>query len=243
MIGALLPGTVSVAETFGAPPAGVLLPEEERVVARAVEKRKREFAAGRWCARRALAGLGWPPVPILPGPRGEPRWPSGTVGALTHCEGYAAAAVAPRQEVLAVGADAEPARPLPDGILDAVSLPDERAHLPRDRPGAPPLPWDTLLFSAKEAVYKAWFPMTGRTLGFEDAFLTFDPAGGTFTARLLVPGWQLADRLLTGFEGRWAVRSGLVVTAVAVPAAHTGPTARPTGSATAPLCGGEGPQA
>jgi 4'-phosphopantetheinyl transferase EntD len=66
-------------------------------------------------------------------------------------------------------------------------------------------------------VYKAWFPMTGRPLEFEDAFITFDPDGGTFTAQLLVPGWRLGDSVLTGFEGRWAVRAGLVMTAIAVP--------------------------
>ncbi|WP_260640175.1 4'-phosphopantetheinyl transferase family protein [Streptomyces angustmyceticus] len=218
MIDELLPESVSAAEVFGAPPAAALLPEEEPLVAHAVAKRTREFAAGRWCARRAMAGLGSPPVPILPGPRGEPRWPSGLVGAITHCEGYAAAAVARSAEVLALGVDAEPAKPLPDGVLEAVALPGERAALPQSLYGAPPLPWDRLLFSAKESVYKAWFPMTRRPLEFEDAWLTFDPDDGTFTARLLVPGWRLGDSVLTGFQGRWAVRAGLVMTAVAVPA-------------------------
>ncbi|MFE3492754.1 4'-phosphopantetheinyl transferase [Streptomyces sp. NPDC059175] len=227
MIDELLPETVSAAELFGvALPAAALLPEEERHVSRAVHERVREFSAGRWCARRAMAGLGVPPVPVLPGPRGEPGWPSGLVGALTHCEGFAAAVVARSAEVLALGIDAEPARPLPDGVLEAVALPGERAGLPHQPDGAPSLPWDRMLFSAKESVYKAWFPMTGRPLGFEDAFLSFDPGDGTFTARLLVPGWPLGDDLLTGFRGRWAVRSGLLLTAVAVlavPGVRTSP--------------------
>lgn len=78
-----------------------------------------------------------------------------------------------------------------------------------------------MLFSAKESVYKAWFPMTGRPLGFEDAQISFDPDDGTFSARLLVPGWRLGDAELTVFQGRWAVRAGLVLTAVAVPVAQT----------------------
>lgn len=217
MIDELLPDSVSVAEIFGDPPAGALLREEESFVSRAVDKRKREFAAGRWCARQAMAGIGARSAPILPGPRGEPRWPAGVVGAITHCDGYAAAVVARPRDVLAVGADAEPAGPLPDGILEAVSLPGERAGLLHCRRREPSLPWDRLLFSAKEAVYKAWFPMTGRPLEFEDAFITFDQDGGTFTAQLLVPGWRLGDFVLTGFEGRWAVRAGLAMTAVAVP--------------------------
>ncbi|MEV6569220.1 4'-phosphopantetheinyl transferase family protein [Streptomyces kronopolitis] len=231
MIDELLPETVSAAELVGdEPPAAVLLPEEEPHVARAVEKRVREFSAGRWCARRAMAGLGLPPVPVLPGPRGEPGWPDGIVGALTHCEGYAAAVVARSSEVLALGIDAEPAQPLPDGVLAAVALPGERAALPHHHDGAPPLPWDRMLFSAKESVYKAWFPMTGRPLEFEDAFLAFDPDNGTFTARLLVPGWPLGDELLTGFRGRWAVREGLVLTAVTVPAVRDGHTPPAHGS-------------
>ncbi|MFD3419585.1 4'-phosphopantetheinyl transferase family protein [Streptomyces decoyicus] len=233
MIDELLPESVFAAEVFGEPPAAALLPEEETLVSRAVDKRVREFAAGRWCARKAMAGLGAPPVPILPGPRGEPRWPSGLVGAITHCDGYAAAVVARSTEVLALGVDAEPAKPLPDGVLEAVALPGERAGLPRNPYGAPPLPWDRLLFSAKESVYKAWFPMTGRPLEFEDAFLSFDPDGGSFTARLLVPGWQLGDSVRSGFQGRWAVRAGLVMTAVVVPAAQGGRTSPAPGGGAA----------
>ncbi|MEV7465528.1 4'-phosphopantetheinyl transferase superfamily protein [Streptomyces kronopolitis] len=232
MIDELLPETVSAAELLGdEPPPAALLPEEEPHVARAVDKRVREFSAGRWCARRAMAGLGLPPAPVLPGPRGEPGWPAGLVGALTHCEGYAAAVVARSSQVLALGIDAEPAQPLPDGVLEAVALPGERAALPHHSDGAPPLPWDRMLFSAKESVYKAWYPMTGRPLEFEDAFLAFDPDNGTFTARLLVPGWQLGDDLLTSVRGRWAVREGLVLTAVAVPAPQNGRTARGSGAA------------
>ncbi|MGX1852344.1 4'-phosphopantetheinyl transferase family protein [Streptomyces sp. NPDC055299] len=234
MIDELLPETVSAAELFGdEPPAAALLPEEEPHVSRAVDKRVREFSAGRWCARRAMAGLGVPPVPVLPGPRGEPGWPAGLVGALTHCEGYAAAVVARSTEVLALGIDAEPAQPLPDGVLQAVALPGERAGLPHHPDGAPPLPWDRMLFSAKESVYKAWYPMTGRPLGFEDAFLSFDPDDGTFTARLLVPGWPLGEDLLTGFRGRWAVRAGLVLTAVAVLAVQGERTSPAPGSGAA----------
>lgn len=75
-----------------------------------------------------------------------------------------------------------------------------------------------MLFSAKESVYKAWYPLTGRWLDFTDAALAFDPVSGTFTARLLVPPPVLEGHgPLTEFHGRWAARDGLVVTAIAVP--------------------------
>jgi 4'-phosphopantetheinyl transferase EntD len=212
----LLPA-VAAAEEFGDRPDAVLFPEEQAVIGRAVEKRRREFATGRACARAALARLGQPPVAILPGERGSPGWPPGIVGSITHCAGYRAAAVAKAAEVLTIGLDAEPDEPLPDGVLGAISLAAERAGL-RDLAQAAPGPnWDRMLFCAKESVYKAWFPLAGRWLGFEQAHITLDPAGGTFTARLLVPGPEVDGRELTAFEGRWLARDGLILTAISVP--------------------------
>ena len=90
MIASLLPDTVVTVEARDGDWTAPLLPEEEPLVARAVDKRRREFAAGRACARRALEQLGLPASPILAGPRREPLWPPGVVGALTHCRGIAA---------------------------------------------------------------------------------------------------------------------------------------------------------
>ena len=162
-----------------------LFPEEREHIAHAVAKRRVEFAAVRRCARRALRELGYPPVPILPGEQREPRWPEGVVGSMTHCAGYCAAAVARSGEVSALGIDAEVHAPLPEGVLDLISLESERALLAEltDRvPGA--VHWDRVLFSAKESVYKAWFPLTRRWLGFEQADIELR-LDGTFEARLL----------------------------------------------------------
>jgi 4'-phosphopantetheinyl transferase EntD len=211
----LLPA-VAAAEEFGDRPDAVLFPEEEAVIGRAVEKRRREFATARACARAALARLGQPPVAILPGERGSPGWPPGIVGSITHCAGYRAAAVGRASEVLAIGLDAEPDQPLPDGVLDVISLAAERASLAGLAASAPGPNWDRMLFCAKESVYKAWFPLTGRWLGFEQAHITLDPAAGTFTARLLVPGAEVAGRELTAFDGRWLARHGLILTAISV---------------------------
>jgi 4'-phosphopantetheinyl transferase EntD len=213
----ILPAEVNCAESFGGDPVGPLFPEEETMVARAVDKRRREFATGRDCARRALSALGVPPAPLLPGYRGAPQWPDGIAGSITHCPGYCAAAVAWKTDLLAIGLDAEPSEDLPGGVLELISLPAERARL-RDLAAAFPGPhWDRLLFCAKEAVYKAWFPLTGRWLGFEDADITVDPAGRTFTARLLVPGPVVGETPLAGFTGRWLADQNLIMTAIAVP--------------------------
>jgi 4'-phosphopantetheinyl transferase EntD len=217
MIEEILPAGVASAESFYDPPHVPLFPEEQAVIGAAAEKRRREFATGRGCARRALAALGLPPSPILRGDRGAPGWPPGIVGSITHCAGYRAAAAARSQDALAVGLDAEPDLPLPDRVLDAVSLPAERAMLRDLAAAAPGTSWDRLLFSAKESVYKAWFPLTGRWLGFPDAEVTVSPADGTFTARLLVTGATAGGCPVDGFAGRWLARDGLLLTAVTVP--------------------------
>jgi 4'-phosphopantetheinyl transferase EntD len=214
----ILPGAVATAEGRGEDGDASLLAGEGAIVARAVEKRRREFAAGRDCARRALGRLGVPPAPILSGERGEPLWPEGVVGSITHCDGYWAAAVARAVDVLTLGVDAEPNAPLPDGVLGDVARAEELPRVAGLAAADPSVRWDRLLFSAKESVYKAWFPLARRWLGFEDAELSIDSAVGAFTARLLVEGPTVAGRPLTGFEGRWLVRDGLIVTAITVPA-------------------------
>jgi 4'-phosphopantetheinyl transferase EntD len=230
----LVPPPVAVAEWFGDKPDGFLFPEEAAVIGQAVDKRRREFTTVRACARQALRQLGVAPVPILPGERGAPQWPSGVVGSMTHCDGYRATAVALVADIGSIGIDAEPNRPLPDGVLGLVSLPDERtmlAGLPASpagsgvqaapggaSPGTAGPCWDRLLFSAKESVYKAWFPLTRRWLSFKEAAVIIGPADGTFTARLLVPGPVVNSRPLSVFEGRWLARDGILVTVVTVPA-------------------------
>ncbi|WP_305782324.1 4'-phosphopantetheinyl transferase family protein [Symbioplanes lichenis] len=215
MIARLLPAAVRTAEVW-ADPAGVeLLPGEAELVANAVPKRQAEFATVRHCARTALAELGVAPVPILRGERGAPIWPAGIVGSMTHCAGYRAAAVARSADLAGVGIDAEPAGPLPEGVLDLVSLPAERAHLAELAAVRPDVWWERLLFSAKESVYKVWFPRTGAWLGFEEAALTFDPVAGSFSARIL------RDGPFASLHGRFAVEDGLVVTAIALPAASS----------------------
>ncbi|HVK24496.1 MAG TPA: 4'-phosphopantetheinyl transferase superfamily protein, partial [Actinokineospora sp.] len=215
MIERILPPAVTPAEAFTDPPEATLLPEEEPIIAKAVDKRRREFTTVRYCARQALAKLGIPPLPILPGEKGAPTWPDGIVGSMTHCKGYRAAVVAHAADVVTVGIDAEPHIQLPDGVLNATTCATERVHLAELAETHPDIHWDKLLFAAKESVYKAWFPLMRKWLGFEDARVTFDPAG-TFEAELVVPGPVIAGEQIGGFSGRWLVDDGLAVTAITI---------------------------
>lgn len=210
------------AELYHDPPGLAPLPEEEPLIARSVAKRRNEFTTARHCARLAMGQLGIPEAPILKGEKGEPRWPDGLVGSLTHCEGYRGAVVGRASAVRSVGIDAEPHDVLPKGVLDAISLPAER-HEIADLPAG--LHWDRILFCAKEATYKAWFPLTERWLGFEDAHITFDIDGGqdggdesagtgTFVSRILIDPAARSGPALTELTGRWSVAGGLALTAI-----------------------------
>jgi 4'-phosphopantetheinyl transferase EntD len=219
MIERILPPQVAAIESFGDDPAAVLLPQERAVIARATESRRMEFATARACARAAMTRLGLPEVAVLPGPRGAPQWPEGVTGSITHCAGYRAAAVALTRDVVSLGVDAEPNEALPDhGMLELIARGEERVRLGELAAGMPGIRWDRLLFSAKESVYKTWFPLARRWLGFESADILIDPREGTFTVRLLVPGPLVKGAPLTMLSGRWLACQGLLLTSVVVSA-------------------------
>lgn len=210
-----MPPTVAAEEAFGDMPV-TLFPEEAALLSRAVDKRCREFTTVRGCARAALARLGVAPAPILPRAGGAPGWPAGVVGSMTHCDGYRSAAVARVGDVWTIGIDAEPNGPLPAGVLEAISCEEERAWIDDLLAAEPAVHWDRLLFSAKESVYKAWFPLTGRWLGFGDAVVTVNPVERTFTAALAASAWApTVGGPLTHFTGRWLAREGIILTAIA----------------------------
>jgi 4'-phosphopantetheinyl transferase EntD len=228
----ILPPQVVAVDTQGERLDIELFSEEHAALGRAVEKRRREFVTARACAREALARLGLPPAPIASGERGEPLWPHGVVGSITHCAGYRGCALARAAELLGIGIDAEPNDPLPAGVLASVSLPQERTMLARLASQEPTIHWERLLFCAKEAIYKVWFPLARSWLSFEDALLTFDdPAAGvragTFQAQLLVPGPLIDGQPLVALTGRWLAREELLFTAIAPPRESATPILTP----------------
>jgi 4'-phosphopantetheinyl transferase EntD len=224
LISSVLPGAgesvdnLASAELYSDPPGLAPMPEEEPLIARSVAKRRNEFITVRYCARLALGELGFRPVPILKGDKGEPCWPDGAVGSLTHCAGYRGAVVGRGAVVRSVGVDAEPHDVLPDGVLDAISLQAERREIEALAALSTGVHWERILFCAKEATYKAWFPLTKRWLGFEDAHITFDIDGsgsaGSFESVILIDGATLSGPPLKSLAGRWSVERELVLTAI-----------------------------
>ncbi|GII90698.1 4'-phosphopantetheinyl transferase family protein [Sinosporangium siamense] len=226
MIRHLLPAGVEVEEVAGRELDVELFPVEEAVVVQG-GIRRREFTTTRSCARTALARLGVPPSPIVPGEGGAPQWPDGVVGSITHCAGYRAVAVARAADVAAIGLDVVPGGDMPTHMLEAIALPREQVHVSRLAEARPEIGWGKLLFSAKESVYKACYPLNRRRMGYRDVAIVPDLHSGAFTARLTVPGPVVGGRQVTGFAGRWSVTGGLVMTAVAQPLFQTDEASSP----------------
>ncbi len=197
--------------------ADISLPPE---LATAVIKRRVEYLAGRHCARAALRAHApaLAEAPIARGPDRAPAWPAGVVGSITHTAGYAAAAVAHTHALRGLGLDLERwVRPTAPANLGAhLARPGELAQLVAES-GWSEVEALTLLFSAKESLYKCLYPEVRRYFGFHDATIaTLDTAACQFVARLdetltpaLPAGTTLVGRFVR-FED--AVATALVLT-------------------------------
>ncbi|MCX5611420.1 MULTISPECIES: 4'-phosphopantetheinyl transferase [unclassified Streptomyces] len=236
MLTKLLPSDVATAESTADPEHVFLFPEEEFLIRNAVPKRRQEFGTVRWCARRAMGALGVPPTPVVPGRRGVPQWGPSVVGSMTHCASYRGVALARASEFVALGIDAEPNTPLPEGVLESITLPQELRRTRELARAVPEIAWDRLLFSMKEAVYKTWFPLTGQELDFTDALVTVDAEQETFRARLLPDPARLSPAGPTTFSGRWSAQDGVLLSAIAVPAARSAPPGARTARSAPPIC-------
>jgi len=180
---------VVAAELRGPGEASRLKPEEARSVERAVPKRIQEFAAGRQCARRALAELGRVDVPIPVAHDRQPVWPSGVVGSITHTAGLCAAVVAESSRLAAVGVDTELCGAVKPELWQTICVADESAWI-RALPAGERAAAVTLLFSAKEAFYKCQYPLVRERLGFSDLsvmVLAWGQGHGAFSVRPVRP--------------------------------------------------------
>ncbi len=211
MLRHILPPAVAVSESYSERRDITLFPDETRFIARATAKRRDEFSTVRACAREALGTLGVPVQPLVPGTGGVPSWPDEVVGSMTHCVGFRAVAVARRAEFDGVGIDAEPNRTLSTEALEAVATVDEVAQLRLQQANSPSVALDCVLFCAKEAVYKAWFPLHYQYVAHQDIVVHLD--GTQFRAHVRPAGGGPA----VAFHGRWFAAHGLVCAASAMP--------------------------
>jgi 4'-phosphopantetheinyl transferase EntD len=186
-------------------------PAELAEVPRAVDSRRREFIAGRIAAHRAMEKLGLNARPVLSNRSRAPSWPRGLTGSLSHNDTTCVAAVARSSQVRSLGVDVEDDAPLAPDLVATICTLEERAWLatqPENARGR----LAKLVFSAKEAVYKAQFPLSRKILDFDAVLVTPDVDTGQFEATFLhnTGPFRVHDRL----HGRFALQGGLVHTAV-----------------------------
>lgn len=183
----------------------------------AVSKRQTEFLAGRLCAREALRRVtGDPCTPAVNEDR-SPRWPAGMVGSITHGAGWAAAAVAKREQWQGIGLDVEKRLAIAraDRLVGEILTPRESkayAALDDDRRALRV----TLTFSIKESVFKALYPLVNKRFYFQDAELIHHDSSGYARLRLLTDlsaDWNAGTEL----EGQFATFDDYLLSLVSIP--------------------------
>jgi len=207
---------VAAYEVRGSGDPGWLLPEEAAQCDAVRPGRLAEFAAGRLCARRALADLGVEGVAVQRNVDRSPRWPEGVVGSITHTVGFCGAVAAARERVGGIGVDAEIAVRVTGEVWSQAFTETEMARL-RQAPGTERMFLAAVVFSAKEAFYKCQFGLTGLWLDYRDVAIEL-PLGERRGAFLVRPATASARWSLGAFEahGRFERDGALVVTGVAL---------------------------
>jgi len=212
LIAKIAPPGLVVVDMHGELNGEVVNPREEACIQNAAEKRRRQFRSGRACARAALARLDIENFTLLPNEDGSPCWPPGVVGSITHTAGYCAAAVARRHDFDSVGIDAEASGALGDALARMVCSPTELERL-SNLNGESAGRWAKLVFSAKESVFKYYYPLARTRLDFADLDIEITPQLSRFEARLLNKDRPAAAGA-RAFEGRFAWNSEHVFTIV-----------------------------
>ena len=211
----LFPRGVVVTELRGRCDVSSLHPQELPPSSKFAPKRLEEFAAGRACARRALAEFGMTGVPLVMADDRRPRWPRFLVGSITHTAGFCGAAVAGRRRYRAIGLDAEHIAHVSDSVWPQICTPKEMATL-HSRPQRIQAALAAITFSAKEAFYKCQYGVTGAWLDFHDVAVSIDSDeenGGTF---VIHPASEVASAAkISSSKGRFRIVGELVLAGVA----------------------------
>ncbi len=193
-----------------------LLPVEAACSVRFVPTRRAEFAAGRACARAALAVLGRPGVAIPRGDDRSPQWPPGFVGSISHTEAYCAAVATTADLFAGIGLDVEIEGRVKADLWDQLFVPEERARFAA-LPVAIGRRAAAIAFGAKEAFYKCQYAVTRAWVDFHDVIVdvaTPEEPSGSFTLR--AAGMLPAARATLPLTGRFRITGGIVAAGVAI---------------------------
>lgn len=217
----LVPATVATWVTPVSHQPTHIHPDEATIVADASIARREEFLAGRACAHRALRSIRCDTAVIPRGVAGQPQWPAGVTGSITHTRHITAAAAARTRNVWALGIDLEPIDP----PLDDATARLIRSGDPSVEPPVPPAlrPYASkLVFTVKESLYKALFSSTCWRVEFADLAVALDASQGLWRAQLTSQS-PLAGQPFGPYEGRLAITAGHVLAVVSLPTPTTPP--------------------
>lgn len=175
---------------------------EQSLVAHAVERRRAEFSTGRVLAADGLRELGIPRHPIGRGSHNEPLWPPGIVGSISHSSGICIVVLASSNAMEFIGIDVESCTADVTKIGKLIMTPRELQR--RSTADAVTLDERTrVTFCAKEAVFKAIFPLVARFVDFQEVALTVNADTQTFEARACKD--DNLDELLRRGIGRFGI--------------------------------------
>ncbi len=193
-----------------------LLPDDEEKISASFgsSKRRVEFSLGRYCAHRALSKFELESVPILRNAETrEPCWPKSVRGSITHSEGFAAAAVGFAKDVSGIGIDLESLSRVVDfNIRRHVCVDKEREFL-ESLPTEQANRYLRIIFSAKESIFKCFFPISQTYLYFQDAEIIIDENNSEFSFSLSKSCTGITS---AGFQhsGRFSIKDGLLLTSI-----------------------------
>ncbi|HTV74763.1 MAG TPA: 4'-phosphopantetheinyl transferase superfamily protein [Candidatus Acidoferrales bacterium] len=217
LLARLFTAPVAAYELRGAANAATLLPEEAGTCRAWRPKRLEEFAAGRVCARRALADLGVSGFALRRNADRTAAWPDHIVGSISHTVGFCGAVAAPRTQFASIGIDVEVVTRVTPDLWAQILTPREIAQLERlDVVGRERIA--AILFSAKEAFYKCQYRITEAWLDYRDVSLDLcaqEPRGGSFIVRAATPNARAILGELTA-QGTYRLEGTLVATGIAL---------------------------
>ena len=196
-------------------PDFLLHPEEEKISASfGSSKRRAEFSLGRYCARRALSKFELESLPILRNTESrEPYWPESVRGSITHSEGFAAAAVGMTKDVSGIGIDLESLSRVVDfNIRKHVCVEKEREFM-ESLTAEQANRYLRIIFSAKESIFKCFFPISQTYLYFQDAEIVIDDKNSEFSFLLSKACTGITS---AGFQhsGRFSIKDDLLLTSI-----------------------------
>jgi enterobactin synthetase component D len=132
----------------------------------AVRKRQVEFIGGRLCAERALEQFTVKMHSVPRGEEGEPIWPQGIHGSIAHTSWSAYSVIVDSDSNLGIGIDSESIvnEDTRNVIAEYCCTQTERSRWFHEQHEL----CATLIFSAKEAFYKAVYPTVRRFIDFDE---------------------------------------------------------------------------